>query len=96
MDETASSVIKAKVLLEVAASPSDEVFDIHSTNADLSENDIRVKDVVVTNPEKNISLARYEDMVIPGGKVIALKGPNGCGKSRFSKMFESLLPTHAR
>ena len=27
MDETASSVIKAKVLLEVVASPSDEVFD---------------------------------------------------------------------
>ena len=92
MDETASSVIKAKVLLEVAASPSDEVFDIHSTHADVSENDIRVKDVVVTNPEKNISLARYEDMVIPGGKVIALKGPNGCGKSSLVRCLNRYYP----
>lgn len=81
MDETASSVIKANILLEVAASPSDEVFDIHASNEDISGDDIRIENVVVTNPKKDIPLAWYEDIVIPGGKIIALQGPNGCGKS---------------
>lgn len=92
MDETASSVIKAKVLLEVAASPSDEVFDIHSSNEDANGNEIRVEDVVVTNPEKDISLAWYEDIVIPSGKIIALQGPNGCGKSSLVRCINRYYP----
>ena len=81
MDETASSVIKAKTLLEVVTSHSDEVFEIKSCSGDISSTDIRIHDVVVTNPEKDIPLAWYEDIVIPGEKIIALRGPNGCGKS---------------
>lgn len=92
MDETASSVIKAKVLLEVAASPSDEVFDIHSSDEDANGNDIRVEDVVVTNPEKNLSLAWYEDIVIPSGKIIVLQGPNGCGKSSLVRCLNRYYP----
>lgn len=92
MDETASSVIKAKVLLEVAASPSDKVFDIHSSNEDANGNEIRVEDVVVTNPEKDISLAWYEDIVIPSGKIIALQGPNGCGKSSLVRCINRYYP----
>lgn len=92
MDETASSVIKAKVLLEVAASPSDEVFDIHSSDEDANGNEIRVEDVVVTNPEKDISLAWYEDIVIPSGKIIALQGPNGCGKSSLVRCLNRYYP----
>lgn len=92
MDETAASVIKARVLLEVAASPSDEVFDIHSSKEDTSGNDIRIEDVVVTNPEKDISLAWYEDIVIPGGKIIALQGPNGCGKSSLVRCLNRYYP----
>lgn len=92
MDETASSVIKAKVLLEVAASPSDEVFDIHSSDEDANGNDIRVEDVVVTNPEKDLSLAWYEDIVIPSGKIIALQGPNGCGKSSLVRCLNRYYP----
>lgn len=92
MDETASSAIKAKTLLEVAASPSDEVFDIQSSNEDASGNDIRVEDVVVTNPEKDLSLAWYEDIVIPSGKIIALQGPNGCGKSSLVRCLNRYYP----
>lgn len=92
MDEIASSVIKAKVLLEVAASPSDEVFDINFSNEDASGNDIRVEDVVVTNPEKDISIAWYEDIVIPSGKIIALQGPNGCGKSSLIRCLNRYYP----
>lgn len=92
MDETASSVIKAKVLLGVAASPSDEVFDIQSSKGDTSGNDIRIEDVVVTNPEKDIPLAWYEDIVIPGGKITALQGPNGCGKSSLVRCLNRYYP----
>ena len=81
MDETASSVIKAKALLEVATRPSDEVFDICTSEDKTDESVIRVEDVVVTNPEKSISLAWYENIVIPSGKIVALQGPNGRGKS---------------
>ena len=92
MDETASSAIKAKVLLEVAASPSDEVFDIQSSGEDARGNDIRVEDVVVTNPEKDLSLAWYEDIVIPSGNIIALQGPNGCGKSSLIRCLNRYYP----
>ena len=92
MDETASSVIKAKVLLEVACSPSDEVFAIQSSKEDTSGNDIRVEDVVVTNPERDVPLAWYEDIVIPCDKIIALQGPNGCGKSSLVRCLNRYYP----
>jgi len=92
MDETASSAIKAKALLEVAANPSDEIFAIHPSDEDMSGVDIRMEDVVVTNPEKDIPLAWYEDIVIPGGKVIALQGPNGCGKSSLVRCLNRYYP----
>lgn len=92
MDETASSVIKAKALLEVSASPSDEVFSISSSGEAGSDNNIRVENVVVTNPEKDTPLAWYDEIVIPGGKISALQGPNGCGKSSLIKCLNRYYP----
>ena len=92
MDETASSVIKAKVLLEVADSPLDEVFDIRSTSNEFSSNEIRIENVIVTNPEKNVPLAWYENIVIPTGRIIAIHGPNGCGKSSLIKCLTRYYP----
>lgn len=95
MDETASSVIKARALLEVAARPSDAVFDICVSDEKTDDSDIRVEDVVVTNPEKSISLAWYENIVIPSGKIVALQGPNGCGKSSLVRCLTRYYP-HAQ
>lgn len=92
MDETASSVIKAKALLEVSASPSDEVFSISSSGEAGSDNNIRVENVVVTNPEKDTPLAWYDEIVIPGGEISALQGPNGCGKSSLIKCLNRYYP----
>lgn len=52
MDETASSVVKAKTLMEVAASPSDEIFDIKSSHAEMTGDSIHLENVIITNPEK--------------------------------------------
>ena len=81
IDETASSVIKAKALLEVAQSSCDAVFNIGSSGEDCRNNEILLENVVVTNPEKNKSLAWYEKTIIPGRKITALQGPNGSGKT---------------
>lgn len=95
MDETASSVIKAKVLIEVADSPSDEVFRIHSTGETICGDEIRIKDVIVTNPEKDKLLAWYDDIVIPCNQKIALQGANGCGKTSLVRCLNRFYP-HTR
>lgn len=95
MDETASSVIKAKALLEVAASESDEIFNILPAEEAVCGNEIRVEDVVVMNPEKDKFLAWYENIVIPGGRKIALQGANGCGKTSLVRCLNRYYP-HTR
>lgn len=92
MDETASSVIKAKALLEVAANPSDGVFDIQSCEGGAGGNDIRVENVVVTNPERDLPLAWYEDITIPCDGIAILQAPNGGGKSSLIKCLTRYYP----
>ncbi len=92
MDETASSVIKAKALIEVAASPSDDVFDIQTSGKDTSNSEIRVDDVVITNPEKDTPIARYDSVTIPANKVVALQGTNGCGKTSLIRCLNRYYP----
>lgn len=92
MDETASSAIKAKALLEVANSPTDAIFEICPSNNIINSDDIIIENVVVTNPEKDTPIAQYDNMVIPGGKIVALQGPNGCGKTSLIRCLNRYYP----
>ncbi len=92
MDETAASVIKAAALLEVTASPSDEVFDIQPSGEETRNAEIRFWNVIVTNPMKDKSLAWYEDIIIPCCKKIALQGANGCGKTSLIRCLMRYYP----
>lgn len=92
MDETASSVIKAKALIEVAACSTDPVFDVASFGKRSSSNEVRVEDVIVTNPEKDKNLACYDSISIPANQVVALQGANGCGKTSLIRCLTRYYP----
>lgn len=92
MDETASSVIKAKTLLEVSARPSDAVFDIPPHDAPPAGNEIRVEDLVITNPQKDTDIAWYSSVAIPCDRVVALQGPSGCGKTSLIRCLTRYFP----
>lgn len=92
MDETASSAIKAKTLLEVTSSSSDEIFNIKSSGEKTMGDEIIIQNVIVTNPEKTKQIAWYDDIVIPTNSVVALQGPNGCGKSTLIKLLNRYYP----
>lgn len=92
MDETASSVVKAKVLLEVVTKPSDKVFEIESTGESTSAPVILLENVLITNPEKNKDLALYQDVIIPCDRRVALQGPSGSGKTTMIRGLNRYYP----
>lgn len=92
MDETASSVVKAKVLTEVMDSGEDSIFSVKTEAHSYSENDIVLRDVAIKNPEKNKTLAYYDRLRIPGNKVVALSGESGCGKTTMIRSLTRYYP----
>ena len=92
MDETASSVVKAKVLTEVMDSGEDSIFSVKTEEHSSSENDIVLRDVAIKNPEKNKTLAYYDRLRIPGNKVVALSGESGCGKTTMIRSLTRYYP----
>lgn len=92
MDETASSVVKAKVLTDVVTSGEDSVFAIHSTDLPQENTDIVLSNVSITNPEKDKVLAYYDRLCIPGNKIIALRGDSGCGKTTMVRSLTRYYP----
>lgn len=76
---------------EVISSPSDEVFDIQTSGED-SNSEIRIDNVVVTNPEKDASIAWYDSIVIPANKVVALQGANSCDKTSLIRRLNRYYP----
>lgn len=92
MDETASSVVKAKVLTEVMDSGEDSIFSVKTEVHPASEDDIVLRDVAIKNPEKNKTLAYYDRLCIPGNKVVALCGDSGCGKTTMIRSLTRYYP----
>ena len=93
MDETASSAVKARALLEVVSEPADEIFSIESRcEKDPVVPFIRLEDVIITNPERDRALAWYEDLKIPCGRKVALKGASGCGKTTMIRCLNRFYP----
>lgn len=92
MDETASSTIKAKALVELTTTPSDEVFDIQDSGKGTINGEIHVDDVVISNPEKNTPIAWYDSITIPANKIVALQGSNGCGKTSLIRCINRYYP----
>ncbi len=92
MDEIASSVIKAKALIEVTSLGVDPIFEIESVKKEVSNTGITLEDVVITNPEGNRELAIYENVSIPLGRRVALVGPNGCGKTSLVRCLNRYYP----
>lgn len=92
MDETASSLVKAKALMEVYESPEDTIFDVKSGNEKTCGSQICLRDVLITNPEKEKTLAWYEKLTIPCDRIVALKGESGCGKTTLIRSLNRYYP----
>lgn len=92
MDETASSVVKAKVLAEVATKGLDPVFAIMDSTKIAKENDIVLNDVVITDPTGEKQLAGYDKLHIPGNSVVAVVGDSGCGKTTLMRCLNRYYP----
>ena len=96
MDETASSVVKAKALMEVMMSPQDKVFDAAGADRIPSCNTITLENVIISSPsekpEDAKSLAWYDHLVIPTDCKVALQGATGCGKTTMIRAIKRFYP----
>lgn len=92
MDETASSLVKAKVLTEVFSEDEDEVFSVHHHDIESESNEIVLNDVLITDPKKTKALAHYDHLCIPGKQVVGLVGPSGCGKTTLVRCLDRFYP----
>lgn len=81
MDETASSIIKSRALLDITSAKEDPVFSIKSSGKKPMHTEMRFDNVMVENPEKTKAIAWYKDIIIPCGKTVLLQGANGSGKT---------------
>lgn len=92
MDETASSLVKAKVLTEVFSEDEDEVFSVCHHDTESESNEIVLNDVLITDPKKDKALAHYDHLRIPGDQIVAIVGPSGCGKTTLVRCLDRFYP----
>ena len=92
MDETASSLVKAKVLTEVFSEDEDEVFSVVHHDTENESNEIVLSDVLITDPKKTKALAHYDHLSIPGKQIVGLVGPSGCGKTTLVRCLDRFYP----
>lgn len=92
MDETASAVVRARALTEIESNGTDPIYEIESSSGGVSDTDVILENVTVTTPSGNEVLAKYDKIVIPYGKKVALKGANGCGKTTLVRCLNRYYP----
>lgn len=96
MDETAASALKAKVLFEVASKEQDPIFSLVSMENDRVNNEIFLKDVVITDPTGERILAMYDELHIPCNSIVAVMGDSGCGKTTLARCLNRYYPSTAK
>ena len=84
MDETASSVVKARVLVEIAKTGIDTAFQTKSEEKKAVDGEIVLKDTVIMDPSGK-EIVKYDNLTIPCKSVVAVIGDSGCGKSSLMK-----------
>ena len=84
MDETASSVVKARVLGDIAKADIDTAFEIKSSEKEAATDEIVLKDTIIMNPSGK-EIVKYDNLTIPCDSVVAVIGGSGCGKSSLMK-----------
>lgn len=92
MDETASSVIKTEALFKVLTSNEDDIFRMRENAAEPCNNTIELNHVVVTTPDGEKNLVRYEKIIIDASKITVLKGNSGCGKTTLVRCLNRYYP----
>lgn len=84
MDETASSVVKARVLGDIAKEDMDTAFMIKSGKKEAVKGEIVLKDTIIMDPSGK-EIVKYDNLTIPCNSVAAVIGGSGCGKSSLMK-----------
>lgn len=94
MDETASSLVKAKMLKEMTTRDVDPIYTIAESAkpGDNHETGIVFQDVTIENPERNKVLAHYGYLAIPTKEIVSLRGPSGSGKSSIIRSLYRYFP----
>lgn len=92
MDETASSVVKARILTEINNGATDPVYDIKSSDRKTDNSDVILENVSITTPSGDQVLAKYDKVVIPNRKKVAIRGANGCGKTTLIRCLNRYYP----
>lgn len=92
MDEMASSVLKAKVLVEVAAESMDSVFSIETVKKEDLKKNIILENVLITDPSGENDIASYDYVYIPTDSITGIVGESGCGKTTLMRCLNRYYP----
>lgn len=95
MDETASSVVKARVLGEIANSDIDSAFHFQSNKKETSDDEIVLTNTSILDPCGN-EIVRYDNLRIPCNSIVAITGDSGCGKSSLMKCLTRYFEHNSR
>lgn len=93
IDEIASSKIKAKELIKLLDQKEDRIYNPALIDIDKVNGDIIASNVNVFAPDGNTIICNNASVRFVKGKVNALLGPTGCGKSSFLKAIMRYFPS---